>query len=440
MNEVLEKTQDLIENSIFERKRETIYKHSFIKEDLEKYDKLFDEVLDPEIQRIIKIQQTYSSDIKCVIDSEKIKEFVEKLYLANCPQILKGTLIVQQFYLLYLISILFYRYNERYLKMSINEFINKIYFTNILFICSKHFIQSRRLILRLIKNVYLDIKKNSEDTLNVYYELYKNNETIIKNDIIQLFLTNILPKFNPFDLKNLEDFYTVLFKRIFFFYLKSKTVIINDTNIPVNTRTTEATPLEVQSERFRIYEDAIYLSQIQQICSESSTLNAMNLEFDRFKKLILPNDIQKIFFYQDSKLKQNSKSVRFNLFRLLNDSDNSQLLQIIRTKLPNIYRLLRSVHVLSSNNSFTEDDKLYMRDQFYSQLISQFEHRFDTNMISPIIKNITNNLVNSLTTGEFIDMVTLTQIDITGHKFVNQFKDFLTLIISSIFELNEEFK
>lgn len=429
----LQYTQQLIEESIFERKKETIYKCDFADNLLNQYDTLFQNILGSEINRIIDLQSKYSKSMKYVIKSDIVKTFVEKLYMLSCPNILKGNLLAQQFFLLYIISILFYRYNDQYLKLPINEFINRIYYINIVSICSKHLIQSRKTTFKIIKQVYNEIKEKVTNTIdNTYTDFYKNNESIIKNDIIQLFLSNIVSKFNPLEIENLEDFYKVLIRRVFFFYLKSKSSIdpelISDL---INQQSNSLSALEPQSERFKIYEEAIYLAQIQQICNNSEKFNIIVNEFDKLKNILLPNEIQILLLNQDNiKSKNILVNYKLNLQSLL--SANKYNIDYIKNKLPQVYKLLRSIHISSTNNTFTNINKQYMKDQFFISLCDNFKDKLDLNIISPILKNISDNLVDNLTIGEFIDMVTLVQIDINGLTFIEQFKEFLNLVLNSI--------
>lgn len=420
---------NLIDDNIFSDKQETTYKCNFSQHELNVFDELFDNLFTSEIVKILNLQSMYSPSFKYVIKPSVVEEYIKQLYLLNCPKILKSNLTNQQFFLLYITCISFYRYNDRILKLKNHEFIHQIYFPNILAMCSKYFIQARRILFKLIKNIYIEFKDDLDS--NFSYILYKENENNIKNNILQIFLTNVLPKFNPFDLENLEDFYTILFKRIFFFYLKTKT--INDDILLLNSNTQDDI-LENQSERFRIYEDAIYLSQIQQICSESTELNTINLEFDKFKKIILPNEIQKLFLYKTPSSKSNKIASRLNLFTIC--STNSPLLNKIKNKLPNIYKLLRSIHIMTPNSLFSEADKMYMREQFYTTLILIFKDKFDINSISHILKNISDNLTDSLTSGEFIDMISLTQVEINGFRFIDQFKDFLKIILTDTLDFD----
>ena len=71
------------------------------------------------------------------------------------------------------------------------------------------------------------------------------------------------------------------------------------------------------------------------------------------------------------------------------------------------------------------------------QHIEGFLEKLDIEKSKLLLKNISDTLVESLTVGEFIDMVTLTQVDITGPKFIEQFKEFLQIVLNTAFGDND---
>ena len=75
--------QQMIEENIFERKKETIYNHNFSKADIEKFDLIFDSMLGPELEKIIQLQDTYSHGMKYAIKTDTVKLFIEQLYINN---------------------------------------------------------------------------------------------------------------------------------------------------------------------------------------------------------------------------------------------------------------------------------------------------------------------------------------------------------------------
>ena len=96
--------QKLIEDNIIKDK---IYKCSFSEEELQKYDKLFKELVVSEMNKMISLQDTYYNSFKYIIKKDIINQLINQLFLMTCPQILKYNLIVQQFYYLYILYILF---------------------------------------------------------------------------------------------------------------------------------------------------------------------------------------------------------------------------------------------------------------------------------------------------------------------------------------------
>ena len=90
---------------------------------------------------------------------------------------------------------------------------------------------------------------------------------------------------------------------------------------------------------------------------------------------------------------------------------------------------------MSHNTVFSEIDKNNMKTQFYNTLCRIFEKQFDVERISNILLTVSYNLTESLTTGEFIDMISLTQVEINNVKFVEQFCDFLVIMLSDTFDI-----
>ena len=107
-------------------------------------------------------------------------------------------------------------------------------------------------------------------------------------------------------------------------------------------------------------------------------------------------------------------------------------MEYLKNNLPIMYRLLRSIHVISDSNCFLKSDIQKIREMVYSTLYNRFKFILNDEIIVPMLKKITENLVLSFTTGEFIDMLTLTSITITGDKFIQQLQKFLEIILSEV--------
>ena len=400
---------------------------NFTEEQFIELDKMFNSYIGREIKKIIELQNKFKAIGQHTVSKDIFEEFIKKLYTFNCPNILKLNILERQCFLLYLIANLFYRYNDNVLKLDQNEFISRIYYVNILSLCSKFFSQARRLYYRILKKVYEEAQEKSKDIIEFYAQLYRADDVIIKNDIVYFFLIGILPKFNTLFVEDIEEFYSSIFKRIFYFYLKSK--VSGLTKHEVDPSIIQGNSMASPSERYRIYEEALYLSQIQTMCSNSSAIYQISKQFDEMKGLIIPNEIQRLYLYAINENKGFITNQKLTILKMHTELDH---MTYIKNNLPIIYRLLRSIRISTEPTSFLENDIIQMKEVIYQTLYVKFKNIISDEDIVPIIQNITSNLVASLTTGGFIDMITLTSINLSGQKFIHQLKIFLELVLSGM--------
>jgi len=400
---------------------------TYTESDLIIYDNLFDSTIFLELERLFVIKNKYNAISDKIVVNNSLVLFFEKVFIMSCPRILKKIVAEQQMYLLHILAISLYRYNQRILKMKEEEFIQNIFIPNLMAACAKSLINARRLIQKLIRKAYIVIEDKSKNIIDFYVELHNQDSNFIKNDIINLFLKNIIIKFDPLNIDDIESFYQSIIQRMFFFYLKAKTS--GDIDDDLNHLYNEEKNINVISSRSRIYEEALYLTQMQKMCSESTSAEQISKQYDRMKGIVLSNEIQKLYLYSKSKQKYDlnqGKTVMIKTYDSINE------LESFKYKIPIIYRLLRSVHVLSEKSSFLPSDVDKIRDIVYVIIHNKFKNIFSEDIIIPLVRKISNNTVNSLVEGEFIDMLTLTKIDITGTKFIDQLRIFLELTLSSV--------
>ena len=403
---------------------------SFNSSNLENFDvldELFQSTVAPELNKIFQIQDKFNSIGDYIIKKQTMEDFLLKLHNSSCPKILKYNNVVRQCYMLYIFSILLNRYNDQTLKLSKEEFIDRIYFKNILALCSKYLVECKRLMFRLIKKIYLEMECQSPDILDFYFTLYKTDSNSIRNDILYHFLISLVSKFNPLIIDNIEELYTSIFRRILYFYIKAKTSGL--TNLELNSNFINDSNMVSPSERYQIYEDALYFSQIQSLCTNSDDLDIISKQYDNLKNSILPNELQRLYLFALENGKFATSNDKIALFRIHNQLHN---MDIIKNKLPHIYRLLRSIHIKTDTSILVEHDIIIIKEIIHNTLYKSFNHIITDTVLIPILKNIAENLINSLTVGEFIDMVTLTKVDISGEKFTRQLQLFLELVLPKI--------
>ncbi len=394
-------------------------------------DELFESEIGPHIQKIIKLQVKFQTKGQYSISKEIMGPFLDKIYNYSCPNILKLTTSEQQLYILYIVSNLFLRYNVKHLDLKENEYIERIYFINIINLCSKHLIKARRLIYRYLKNAYVKIEHKVSHAIDFYKDLYESDNMIIKNDVMQMFFNNLIYKFNPFEMEDIDQFYEALFSKILYFYLKHKISGVKNCDIDPNILDDNNIVL---SERYKIYEEALYLSQIQSMCSESGALNRINNQYDMIKNMIIPNELQRLYLYS---ITDGNFNINNNKISLLKIHTDMKEMSNIKYKLPQIYRLLRSVQIISDNKTFLDNDIIMIKEAVKDVLYLKFKNVLNKDILYDVVNNISITFTNSLTKGEFIDMLTLTSVNLSGVKFVEQLKEFLKIVLSGLGEYNE---
>jgi len=415
---------DIINSTIL---NPNIANSTYTESDLIMYDDLFNSTIAVELERLFIIKNKYQAIGNKIVVNKSLIPFFERVFTASCPRILKKISSEQQIYLLHIFGITLCRYNERKLNIENDKFIQNIFIPNLMTACAKSLINARRLIQKLIRKSYIIIENKSKDIIDFYVELHNQDINIVKHDIIYLFLRNIIIKFDPLSIDDIESFYQSIIQRMFFFYLKAKTS--GDMDDDINYLYNDDRNVDIISSRCRIYEEALYLCQIQKMCNESTSAEQISKQYDRMKGIVISNEIQKLYLYSYSKQKygeQQNKTVMIKTYESLEE------LETFRYKVPIIYRLLRSIHVISETPTFSQSDIERIKNIIYIILYDKFKDVFADSIVMPIIKKISNNMVASLVEGEFIDMLTLTKIDISGTKFVQQLQIFLEIMLKNV--------
>lgn len=400
---------------------------SYSETDLETFDKIFIVTVEQELEKILEIQEKYCAIGTKFVVNKSLEPFFKKIFTASCPKILKHGNNIQQMYMLHMFSVLLFRYNVRKLNLPEEEFISNIFIPNIMAACAKHLINGRRLIHRLIRDAYSVIEQKSQDIITFYTELHNVESAEIKNDIIYLFLRNILIQIDPLELNNVEQLYSTVIHRMYFFYLKARTAgnieqSYDQSLIFENTG-------DYPSQRYHIYEEALYLAQIQMMCKNSTAMHQISKQYDKLKSIVIPNEVQKLYLFSLNKGFYVTDKHKLAVMKMHTDT---RQMEYLKNNLPTIYRILRSIHVVTDTKTHLDSEVQKIKEVIYTTLHNRFKFVLSDDIIVPVLKKITDNLVMSLTTGEFIDMLTLTSISVTGDKFIQQLQKFLELILSEV--------
>lgn len=399
---------------------------SYTEQDLLLYDSIFETYIGSKLLQLIEINEKYQSIGSKKVVNEGLAEYFEKMFMACCPTILKGRLEMQQMYQLHLLSLLMNRFNETQLHLTLDEFNETIYFPNLLNICAKHLVSGRRYIHRIIKNSFKDFKAKSNNIIDFYSELYNIDEQYILNDVNYFFLGNVLAKYDPIKLDDINSIYFNTIQRMFYFYLKSK-ISRKDHGKLDSVQMYDYEHINTSSERYSLYEEALYLAQLYRVCENSNVVHQIDSQLKRFKKVIITNDFQKMLMFN---VQQNTYASKESNITISKDFfNNSYDLSVFKNQTPIVYRLLRSIHVKNASSIFSEADLVYIKPHIQSTLTAIFSNYLNEANVKTMVPKLTDNLTKSLLTGEYIDMMTMTVVNIPIVKFTDQLKTFLTIIL-----------
>jgi len=409
----------------FETIDEVLY-NNYSEYELQSLDIIFKNTIGQEILDILESKKQDQYFESKIIANKSMNEFYQRLFNASCPKILKFNVNIQQLYILHIFALSFIRFNKSVLQFDENEFIRDFLLPNIYYLCSKPLSLAKKVLYKIIKTCYTRIEIESKNIIDFYSLLYKCDSEIIKNQILNIFFCFTLAKINPLDLINIENIYENIIYRLFFYYIKMKTSKIIDPNY--SNSGFKDRNFEIQSERYYIYEKAIYLSHIEHMCNSTDIAIQVSTHYDKIKNIILPNELQKLYLlYQMKNVTINDK------VSLLRICDNLENIEKFKTYIPLVYRVLRSIHVDDKTIADEYDTQLIYTTVF-NTLHKKFKSLISDDALIPFVEKVSTNLVKSLTVGKFIDMITLTEVNTSGTKFCSQLQKFLDLILVNIGE------
>ncbi len=191
-----------------------------------------------------------------IIDSDDLEFFIKTFKSSFPPILYEFNKVQQELYILFhIVNNL--KKDEYYIPNIINILINNLKSAN-------------SFLHRNILNVSREYKSLTYK-YNIYYD-----KVALRSDILEIFFLCMFLNTDPIHILNYNDYYYSTFKMICFTYLKNRTEgILNDEDTPT---TLIEGDMNV-SNRCKIFEDGIKLSQIYHLCHESDTLKRINCNY-----------------------------------------------------------------------------------------------------------------------------------------------------------------
>ncbi len=382
----------------------------------------------------VHIQETMTFDIPTCINANILQNYVNQLQNKHYNKIKTRSHLIQQLFLLYQISSSLQRYNDEELNMGYIEFRSKVYYPNIVYILIRLLPIVRKFFQTTIKTIYLETKRRSAGIIQIHTNSFYIDQDVIKTDILYNFLGNGMKKLNPLLVEDVNLFYKQVFRNVINFYFKSEQRI--HTEIECFSTDEMVNDIVYIPTALTIYRDVMYSLQVEKTYKESPTLSQVKYNFNIFRNVILNNELQNIYLTsQKDTFILNSN--QYKLTHIYKDDINNKLEKI--KKLPTIYRLLKSVHIVSKHKTYNQSiiRPELVEGAVLEELIFPFKNFFQYENIYEILKKVAKNFTDSLLIGEYINLMTLTPIVINQVTFINQIRTFIRMCLEANNEMEE---
>ncbi len=375
----------------------------------------------------VHIDNNMAFDIPTCVSAKVLKDYLNKLKNKHYNKIKTRSYLLQELFLLHQITRSLQKYYEDILDISYIQFRAKVYYPNVVYILIRLLPNVRKFFQSTIRILYLETKRKSYGVIQLYTNSFYLDQDIIKTDILYNFLGNGMKKFNPLLVNNIQNFYKQVFRKIISYYFKSEQRIHSEIEgYSTDEMISELTYIPTG---VSIYRDVMYSLQVEQIYSESPTLNQIKYNYSIFRNVILKNELQNIYLSS----KKDTFLLNSNQYKLTHiyKCDIESKLDGIK-KLPTVYRLLKSVHIVKEDdhNVYGEKSKL-IEAAVLEELIFPFRKIFSYENLYEILKKVAKNFTESLLIGEYINLITLTPIKINQITFINQIRLFIRMCLEA---------
>jgi len=328
------------------------------------------------------------------------------------------TQLHQQSYSLFVVAVCIVSRISRYDE---DIFYEKYYFPILYSMLSKQLGVLRRLLAQHDTRIYTHIEDKASDVIGFSLTVYNLSANVIKVDTRKIFLKTFFIETSPCNIPDLQSYYYLQLQYIYYEYIKNKTQGM----IPID----ELIGLQQQSSfssysRSSIYEFGIRNHRIKSMCANSETLQAIDKNYDKLRDRILPNQFITLFKQSTGMTIHDSKTATVYL--------NSMKLNDLEDEFPLICKLLRSIHVASDSDIFTDQEKTSIRDNIFITAKNKLESRVGSVSATKIASGLATTISSDLVSGEYIDPRTMTRIKLSSNVFTMQFQKFLNKILDSL--------
>jgi hypothetical protein len=338
---------------------------------------------------------------------------------------------IKEIYILYIFSYLLKDSNNN-LNMTEAVYLDKIYYPNLIYLLAYFLKKASRFFQNIIRSIYNDSKHKLEKILLFYITFYNSEFIVLKNDIINIFLNNMIFDMNPLELNHdYKKYYISVFQYIFYLYLDKQSSGIIDQEVELISDQDD-NPLS--SSRYNIYKNGIRRTQIVMMCNESATLKKIYFNFNKVKNDIISNELQKLYTVIVDK-----NNILDNKMLILKFNSEDENLLAISKQYPLIYKLLRSVKIKSDIVKYSHYDRAIIKDSLKSSIYLKLVKYINEEHAAILAEAISLRLEQSITEGTYLDPYTLTTLEVKGAMFLKQLSLFINMILDHIDTVDSNF-
>jgi len=392
----------------------------------------------------VKLVENYFSDEMNVIinnsgkygfscfSKKKLFSFLDKLSELYYNIIKNLSMVESELYLLYQMCNGLYEFNELELQISHEKFRSKILFPNLMYVLIRKFHKAQGFLQATVRKVYNEYKTRHIGIINKFCQSHYMDEDIIKSDILYKFLGNGLRKFDPSKVDNVDSFYRVTIRNIFYYYFKTDYHFDTSYSDFSTVDFTLSKNMNIPTRKI-IYRDVMYDLQIKKMCKKSSTLKQLSYNYNIFKNIIINNEFQDMFY----SLEYDIFMVKNNQFKILNlykDNNNNNFSNKLK-ELPLIYKLLKCIHITNPKIKPYNEMQIkadHVKTLILEELLYPFRNMFSEQHVHSVLEKTASNFVDSILTGEYINPITFSTIRIKDYSFIYQLKKFVQLCLREV--------
>lgn len=391
---------------------------------------------DGEIKRLLELEE---HNRLISMRSSVLNKFYDNMHANHVNVFYDRSDIIKQMYIFHHMCKGLYDYNEKVLKMSYRNFRSRILFPNMIYFLYRLLPKAHKFLNACFNGIFGEMKAKNYGIIQRHVESYYMDEDIIKNNIMMQFIGDGLRKFDPLDIENPNVFYKQVFRNLLYYYFKGEekahTSYSSLWDIDV-----EISNLMPTTTRLAIYRDVMYELQVEKYCTESFALKQINYNFNVFKNVIIPNELQSMYYGSkyDSYMLVNDQYRLLKLYGDDKEKSNTDILFKIKQETPIIYKLLKCVHIVNPKHKPYNDLIIkpeLVKTAVLEELIKPFKNFFGEDHLMGILTKIADNFTNSILSGEYINLMSLTSIKINQMSFIEQVKIFIRMCIEeSLFD------